>query len=52
MVQGSSELSALVAGIGYDCPDPRKQRTQSAKQQGARAPIGCVGPVFDTVGNQ
>jgi hypothetical protein len=26
MLQGSSEFTALVAGIGYDRPDPRKQR--------------------------
>jgi len=51
MLQGASELTALVAGIGYDRPDPRKQRTQSAKEQSARTPIGCVGR-FDTVGNQ
>jgi hypothetical protein len=43
--------STLVAGIGYYRPDPRKQRTQSAKQQSARTPIGCVSR-FDTVGNQ
>ena len=51
MLQGASELTALVAGIGYDRPDPRKQRTQSAKQQSARTPIGCVSR-FDTVSNQ
>jgi hypothetical protein len=51
MLQGASELTALVANIGYDRPDPRKQRTQSAKQQSRRAPIGCVGR-FDTVGEQ
>jgi len=49
MLQGSSEFTALVAGIGYDRPDLRKQRTQSAKQQSRRAPIGCVGR-FDTIG--
>src|SRR6202521_1695655 len=37
-----------MAGIGYYRPDPRKQRTQSAKQQSARTPIGCVSR-FDTV---
>jgi hypothetical protein len=26
MLQRSSEFTALVAGIGYDRPDPRKQR--------------------------
>jgi hypothetical protein len=40
-----------VASIGYYCPDPRKQRTQSAKQQSARTPIGYISR-FDTVGNQ
>jgi hypothetical protein len=51
LLQGSSELAALVAGIGYYRPDPRKQRTQSAKQQSARTPIGGISR-FDTVGNQ
>ena len=51
ILQGSSKFTALVAGIGYDRPDPRKQLTQSVKQQSACAPIGCVGR-FDTVGNQ
>jgi hypothetical protein len=39
-----------MAGIGYDRPDSRKQRTQSDKQHGARAPIRCVSR-FDTVSN-
>ena len=43
-----SEISPPMAGIGYDRPDPRKQRMQSAKQQSARMPIGCVCR-FDTV---
>jgi hypothetical protein len=51
MLQGASEFTALVAGIGYDRPDPRKQHTQSAKQQSARTPIGIVCR-FDAVGNQ
>jgi hypothetical protein len=51
LLQGSSELAAFMAGIGYDRPDPRKQRTQSAKQQSAGTPIGCVSR-FDTVSNQ
>jgi hypothetical protein len=49
-LEKSSELAALVAGIGYYRPDPRKQRTQSAKQQSA-TPIGGVSR-FDMVGNQ
>jgi len=40
-----------MAGIGYYRPDSRKQRAQSAKEQSARTPIGCVRR-FDTVGNQ
>jgi hypothetical protein len=51
LLQGSSELAAFMAGIGYDRPDPRKQRTQSAKQQSAGTPIGCVSRL-DTVSNQ
>src|SRR5271166_5224011 len=39
-----------MAGIGYDRPDSRKQRTQSAKQHSARTPIRCVSR-FDTVSN-
>jgi len=50
LLQGSSELAAFVA-IGYYRPDPRKQRTQSAKQQSACTPIGGVSR-FDTIGNQ
>ena len=48
LLQGSSELAALVAGIGYYRPDSRKQRTESPKQHSARTPIGCVSR-FDTV---
>jgi len=51
LLQGSSELAAFVAGIGYYGPDSGKQRTQAPKQQSARTPIGCVRR-FDTVGNQ
>jgi len=51
LLQGSSQLAAFVAGIGYYRPDSRKKRTQSAKQQSARTPIGCVSR-FDTVSNQ
>jgi hypothetical protein len=51
LLQGSSELAAFVAGIGYYRSDSRKQHTQSAKQQSARQPIGCVSR-FDTVSNQ
>src|SRR5260370_18521492 len=51
LLQGSSELAAFVAGIGYYLPVSRKQRTQSAKQQTARTPIGYVSR-FDTVSNQ
>jgi hypothetical protein len=40
-----------VACIGYYSPDSRKQHNQSAKQQSARTPIGCVRR-FDTVDNQ
>jgi hypothetical protein len=47
----SSELAAFVTGISYYRPDPRKQRTQSAKQLSARTPIGCASR-FDSVGNQ
>jgi hypothetical protein len=51
LLQASSELAAFVAGIGYYRPDSRKQRTQSAKQQSARTPIGCISR-FDTIGNR
>ena len=44
------QLAAFMAGIGYDRPDSRKQRTQSAKQQSARTPIRCVSR-FDAVSN-
>src|ERR1700686_276108 len=47
MLEGSSELAAFVTGIGYYRPDPRKQRTQSAKQQSVRTPIGCVSMAYD-----
>ena len=47
LLQGSSELAAFVTGIGYYRPDPRKQRTQSAKQQSVRTPIGCVSMAYD-----
>src|SRR5260370_32432938 len=40
-----------MASVGYYRPDSRKERTQSAKQQSARSPIGCVSR-FDTVSNQ
>jgi hypothetical protein len=51
LLQGSSELAAFVASIGYYRPDPRKQRTESAKLQSACTPIGGVSR-FDTIGNQ
>jgi hypothetical protein len=35
----------------YCRPDSRKQRAQSAKQQSARPPIGCINR-FDTVSNK
>jgi hypothetical protein len=47
LLQGSSELAAFVASIGYYRPDPRKQRSQSAKEQSTGTPIGCVSR-FDT----
>jgi hypothetical protein len=51
LLQGSSQLAAFVAGIGYYRPDPRKQRTQSAKQQSAGTTIGCISRL-DTIGNR
>jgi hypothetical protein len=43
LLQGSSQLAAFVAGIGYYRPDSRKKRTQSAKQQSARTPCVTAG---------
>jgi hypothetical protein len=36
LLQGSSELATFMAGIGYDRPDSRKQRTHRPHDLGTR----------------